>query len=42
VLCFFWLSWIDRILDPKHTIDGDVGNRRPGPSLTNVGRITAI
>ena len=22
VLCFFWLSWIDRILDPRHTIDG--------------------
>ncbi len=22
VLCFFWLSWMDRILDPKHTIDG--------------------
>lgn len=22
VLCFFWLSWIDRFLDPRHTIDG--------------------
>ncbi|MEM6105827.1 methyltransferase domain-containing protein [Mycobacterium sp. 050272] len=22
VLCFFWLSWIDRILDPRHAIDG--------------------
>jgi SAM-dependent methyltransferase len=21
LLCFFWLSWIDRILDPGHTID---------------------
>jgi SAM-dependent methyltransferase len=22
VLCFFWLSWTDRFLDPRHTIDG--------------------
>ncbi|WAC92695.1 class I SAM-dependent methyltransferase [Mycobacterium sp. Aquia_213] len=22
MLCFFWLSWTDRMLDPRHTIDG--------------------
>ncbi|CDO90523.1 hypothetical protein AWC29_25050 [Mycobacterium triplex] len=22
VICFFWLSWMDRMLDPRHTIDG--------------------
>lgn len=21
-LCFFWLSWVDRILDPGHSLDG--------------------
>lgn len=21
-LCFFWLSWLDRFLDPKHSVDG--------------------
>jgi hypothetical protein len=20
-LCFFWLSWLDRFLDPKHSVD---------------------
>lgn len=22
MICFFWLSWMDRMLDPRHTIDG--------------------
>jgi SAM-dependent methyltransferase len=21
-LCFFWLSWLDRVLDPRHSVDG--------------------
>jgi SAM-dependent methyltransferase len=34
-LCFFWLGYVDRILDPKHSIDG-------ASSVFFLGRKTAI
>ena len=35
VLCFFWLSYADRILDPKHSLDG-------ASSVFFLGRKTAV
>jgi SAM-dependent methyltransferase len=34
-LCFFWLSFMDRILDPKHSLDG-------ASSIFFLGRKTAV
>jgi SAM-dependent methyltransferase len=35
VLCFFWLSYADRILDPRHSLDG-------ASSIFFLGRKTAV
>ena len=46
-LCFFWLSYLDRFLDPKHSVDGASSvfflgrrptSRSPRPTSTLPGR----